>query len=96
MRAHSHHLAAILGWTNNANIGTILGYVAYWVACILGLVFLKWSEGRTTVLGLKSRAWHRRQERTVDGGVQSKSSEGDEEKKVETPIDEDRQFASHI
>lgn len=68
---------------------------------------MKWSEGRTTLLGLKSAAWHRRVARraalaetgSAAGGYETKtpSLEGSNKKdEVETPIEEDRQFASHI
>ncbi|GAA5852724.1 hypothetical protein JCM8547_002604 [Rhodosporidiobolus lusitaniae] len=83
---------AILGWTNNATIGTVLAYFFYWAAVIVGVVYMKWQEGRTTFFGLKSAAWYRRAARRAQ--VESGSHES--EKKVETPIDEDRQFASHV
>ncbi|KAM0788269.1 hypothetical protein ACM66B_001418 [Microbotryomycetes sp. NB124-2] len=51
---------AILGWTNNATIGTILSYVFYWLAVIVALVYMKWSEGRTSVFGFHSAAGKRR------------------------------------
>jgi high-affinity iron transporter len=38
---------ALLGWDNNASIGTILSYVFYWLAVIAALVYLKWKEVRT-------------------------------------------------
>ncbi|KAF8325868.1 iron permease FTR1/Fip1/EfeU [Cantharellus anzutake] len=51
---------AVLGWTNNATLGTILCYCFYWIAVIAILTYMKWSEGRTTILGLKSKAWYER------------------------------------
>merc|ERR1711939_979034 len=39
---------AILGWTNNATVGTILSYVFYWLSIIAALVYMKWQEGRLT------------------------------------------------
>jgi len=56
---------AILGWTNNATIGTILAYVFYWLSIIAALVYMKWQEGRLTFFGLKSDAYYRRLERGV-------------------------------
>jgi len=47
---------AILGWSNDASIGTILSYVFYWIAVIVGLVWMKWSEGRMTFFGIQSAA----------------------------------------
>ncbi|GAA6030973.1 hypothetical protein JCM8097_008963 [Rhodosporidiobolus ruineniae] len=92
---------AILGWENTATIGTILAYIFFWLACIGGLVYMKWSEGRCRFFGLASPAWHRRQARRARssaGAASSASAGGEEEKKVETPTEEreDRQFASHI
>ncbi|KAF9515675.1 hypothetical protein BS47DRAFT_1371943 [Hydnum rufescens UP504] len=52
---------AILGWTNNATLGTILCYVFYWIFVLGILIHMKWTEGRTTLFGLKSKAWHERQ-----------------------------------
>lgn len=37
-------------------VGTILSYVFYWIAVIVVLVYMKWSEGRTTIFGYESRA----------------------------------------
>ncbi|KDQ13780.1 hypothetical protein BOTBODRAFT_160045 [Botryobasidium botryosum FD-172 SS1] len=54
---------AILGWTNTATLGTILCYSFYWIAVIGILVYLKWSEGRSTILGFKSRAYREREAR---------------------------------
>ncbi|KAI0347220.1 iron permease FTR1 [Trametopsis cervina] len=53
---------AIFGWTNNATIGTVLGYVFYWVAAIVVLIYLKWKEGRTKLFGKESAAGVRRRE----------------------------------
>jgi len=48
--------SAVFGWTNSATIGSVLAYVFYWIAAIILLVYLKWKEGRTTVLGKESAA----------------------------------------
>ncbi|WWC86615.1 uncharacterized protein L201_001492 [Kwoniella dendrophila CBS 6074] len=37
---------AIFGWNNTATIGTILGYVFYWILIMVTLVYLRWQEGR--------------------------------------------------
>ncbi|KPV76271.1 uncharacterized protein RHOBADRAFT_66183 [Rhodotorula graminis WP1] len=87
---------SILGWTNNANVGTVVSYCVYWIACILSLVYMKWSEGRTTIFGLKSAAWHRRAERRARADEKEQSSSLEKKDSVESPIDEDRQFASHV
>lgn len=52
-----------VGWNNNATIGTILSYIFYWLSVVVALVYMKWSEGRFQILGIKSAAWQRRQER---------------------------------
>ncbi|KAJ9107945.1 hypothetical protein QFC19_002688 [Naganishia cerealis] len=50
---------AIFGWNNNASIGTILGYCMYWIAIMVALIYIKWSEGRVTFFGYGSKAHHR-------------------------------------
>ncbi|TDL21402.1 iron permease FTR1 [Rickenella mellea] len=52
--------AAIFGWTNSATLGTVLSYVFYWLAVIVGLVYMKFKEGRTKILGHSSAAGVRR------------------------------------
>jgi len=47
---------AILGWTHSATVGTVLAYVFYWLAVIAALVYTKYKEGRTKVLGFESEA----------------------------------------
>ncbi|WWC59749.1 uncharacterized protein I303_102311 [Kwoniella dejecticola CBS 10117] len=39
---------AIFGWNNTATIGSILGYVFYWIVIMVTLIYLRWKEGRTT------------------------------------------------
>ena len=41
----------------------MLGYIAYWVAIAVILVYLKWQEGRMTFFGLKSKALKEREAR---------------------------------
>ncbi|KAK9896518.1 iron permease FTR1 [Cystobasidium minutum MCA 4210] len=54
---------AILGWNNNASIGTILSYVFYWLSVIAALIYMRWSEGRVAVLGKHSKVGKERLER---------------------------------
>jgi len=54
---------AIFGWTNSATIGSVVSYVAYWVLIIVTLIYLKFKEGRTKLLGRESAAGVRRRER---------------------------------
>ncbi|KAK2465582.1 hypothetical protein APHAL10511_002474 [Amanita phalloides] len=54
---------AILGWTNSATYASVLSYVFYWIAVIVALVYMKYKEGRTTVLGKESEAGIRRRQR---------------------------------
>jgi len=56
---------AIFGWTNSATYGSVLSYVAYWIAVILALVVMKWKEGRIRVFGWESRLYKERKERAV-------------------------------
>lgn len=51
---------AILGWNNNATLGSVLMYVFYWLLIVVTLVYLKWKEGRMSLFGLKSAAAKRR------------------------------------
>ncbi|KAK4058262.1 high-affinity iron permease [Microbotryomycetes sp. JL221] len=76
---------AILGWTNNATVGTILSYVFYWIAVIVALVYMKWSEGRTSFFGIHSKAGHRRLQRRLN--VASS-------KPLDSPVDELEKKAS--
>ena len=54
---------ALFGWTNTATVGTVLAYVFYWLLAIALLVWMKYSEGRTKVLGYESAAGRRRREK---------------------------------
>ena len=56
---------AIFGWTNSATIGTVLGYVFYWLAAMAVLVYMKYKEGRTKLFGYESAAGVRRRERAA-------------------------------
>ncbi|EKM56527.1 uncharacterized protein PHACADRAFT_253706 [Phanerochaete carnosa HHB-10118-sp] len=56
---------AIFGWTNNATIGSVLGYVFYWLAAMVVLAYLKYKEGRTKIFGFESAAGVRRRERAA-------------------------------
>ncbi|GAA5950159.1 hypothetical protein JCM21900_004613 [Sporobolomyces salmonicolor] len=87
---------AILGWTNNANVGTVLSYCFYWIAAAIALVYMKWKEGRTTFFGYKSLAWHRREARRAAAPVAGPELVKEKSKDLDTPIEEDRQFASHV
>jgi len=53
----------ILGWTNNATVGSVLAYVFFWLAVIVVLVSMKFKEGRTKLLGRESAAGIRRRDR---------------------------------
>ncbi|KAL8286872.1 hypothetical protein RQP46_003878 [Phenoliferia psychrophenolica] len=68
---------AILGWTNNGTYGTILSYVAYWVFVMGALVYMKWSEGRTTFFGYESAAAKRRTARLEAKAAARPASEDD-------------------
>ena len=41
---------AIFGWTNNATVGSVLGYVFYWVAAVVVLIYLKFKEVRAVFI----------------------------------------------
>ncbi|KAG8742747.1 high-affinity iron permease [Ceratobasidium sp. 414] len=41
---------AILGWSNNGSLGTVLSYILYWLIAIVALVKMKHREGRTNII----------------------------------------------
>ncbi|CAE6492923.1 unnamed protein product [Rhizoctonia solani] len=41
---------AILGWSNNGSIGTVVSYIAYWLIATFALVRMKHKEGRTPIV----------------------------------------------
>lgn len=47
---------SILGWNNTASIGSVLGYVFYWLFAMAVLLWMKWKEGRMTMPGRSKRA----------------------------------------
>ncbi|KAI6045260.1 iron permease FTR1 [Pisolithus marmoratus] len=51
---------AVLGWQNSATLGSVLSYVFYWLAVIAALIYLKFKEGRTKLLGFESSSAKRR------------------------------------
>ncbi|CAL1708875.1 unnamed protein product [Somion occarium] len=69
---------AIFGWTNNATIGTVLGYVFYWLAVVAVLIYMKFKEGRTKLFGRESAAGVRRRERAALDRGDSEASVGKE------------------
>ncbi|KAG6821108.1 hypothetical protein H0H93_006447 [Arthromyces matolae] len=84
---------AIFGWTNNATrelafkhvqVGTVLGYVFYWLAAMVTLAYLKYKEGRFKVLGRESAAAIRRQnarrvrEEQITGNDNEKEEQAEE------------------
>jgi hypothetical protein len=70
---------AVLGWSNNASIGTVLSYVFYWLAVFFALIYMKWSEGRVTLFGFQSAAGKRRDARAAlkaqNGGDKQSTTE---------------------
>ena len=77
---------AIFGWTNTAYVGTILAYILYWLLALAILTYMKWSEGRISVFGLRSakyeghqqakaRARARREGKVVDAPAPSARDE---------------------
>lgn len=77
---------AILGWNNTATVGSILAYCGFWIAVIGILGYLKWSEGRGHILGIKSHAYKQRQIRLqAHARAESASVHSDEKASVESP-----------
>ncbi|KAH8110264.1 iron permease FTR1 [Phellopilus nigrolimitatus] len=70
---------AIFGWTNTATLGTVLSYVFYWLLAIALLVYMKFAEGRTTLLGAESAAGRRRREAKLEAAAAVAASEADAE-----------------
>lgn len=52
---------------DNATLGSVLSYVFYWLLVTFSLVYLKWSEGRTSFFGLHSKAGKRRLAKRREG-----------------------------
>lgn len=84
---------AILGWTNNATVGTILAYVFYWLAVTVALVYMKWSEGRTSFFGIKSAAGKRREARLAAAFTAPLDSPAEELEKSSSSEDESKVHA---
>ncbi|KAF5349294.1 hypothetical protein D9756_009367 [Leucocoprinus leucothites] len=61
--------SAIFGWSNNGSLGTILSYVFYWIAVIVALIYLKFSEGRTSLFGRQSATAKKREERRAQKAI---------------------------
>ncbi|EJU01305.1 Ftr1 protein [Dacryopinax primogenitus] len=77
---------AILGWNNTATVGSVVAYCGFWILVILILGYLKWSEGRGHLLGWKSAAYHKRQQRLREHARAENASEVEDEKaSVESP-----------
>jgi high-affinity iron transporter len=68
-----------IGWNNDANLGSILSYVFYWIAVMGGLYYNKWSEGRCTFFGRGSSAYNRRMERRAEKARQPSPSISNED-----------------
>ncbi|KDQ22411.1 hypothetical protein PLEOSDRAFT_1068763 [Pleurotus ostreatus PC15] len=66
---------ALFGWSNNASLGTVLSYVFYWIAVIAVLIFMKFNEGRTKLMGYESSAGGRRRQ-LRDGKAVENEKEG--------------------
>ncbi|BGO97044.1 high-affinity iron permease [Rhodotorula toruloides] len=58
---------ALLGWQNTATLGSVLSYVFYWLLVTFSLIYLKWSEGRTSFFGIYSKAGKRRLAKRREG-----------------------------
>ncbi|RPD56938.1 iron permease FTR1 [Lentinus tigrinus ALCF2SS1-7] len=66
--------SAIFGWTNSATIGSVLSYIFYWLAVIVVLIYLKFKEGRTKLLGRESAMGRKRRERKEAAAAIAESS----------------------
>lgn len=97
---------ALFGWNNNATLGTILGYVFYWIGVMLALIYYKWAEGRFTFFGLlKSKSYKLRMARREEkaamnamGGdyfntVEKRGDNSSTEGSLETPPEGKNTFA---
>ncbi|KAL4267836.1 oxidase-dependent Fe transporter (OFeT) family protein [Pleurotus pulmonarius] len=69
---------ALFGWSNNASLGTVLSYVFYWIAVIAVLIYMKFNEGRTKLMGYESSAGGRRRQ-LRDGKAVASEKEGSPE-----------------
>lgn len=71
------------------SVGTILSYILYWLSCIATLLYMKWSEGRTTFFGRKSAAYHKREARRVEKAISSTDNSGRSEPSYSPLLAED-------
>lgn len=39
---------SLLGWQNSATYGSVISYNVYWIAVIIGFIFLGWKERNTS------------------------------------------------
>ncbi|KAG9119229.1 high-affinity iron permease [Ceratobasidium sp. 392] len=63
---------AILGWSNNGSIGTVLSYILYWLVAIVALVRMKHREGRT---GIVKKAAHYTRFSTIQNAIRRRRVE---------------------
>ena len=79
---------AIFGWTNTAYVGTILAYILYWMLALAILTYMKWSEGRVNLFGLKSAKYESHQQ------AKARAQARKEGKLVDTPPSREEKNAS--
>ncbi|KAG8744475.1 high-affinity iron permease [Ceratobasidium sp. 428] len=63
---------AILGWSNNGSIGTVLSYILYWLVAIIALVRMKHREGRTEIV---NKAAHYTRFSTFQNAIRKRRAE---------------------
>ncbi|GLB39059.1 putative iron permease FTR1 family protein [Lyophyllum shimeji] len=85
---------AIFGWNNNATLGSVLSYVFYWLAVIVTLVYMKFKEGRTKLLGRESAAGTRRRRARLVREEEAREKEDRDQKEKEDEADKQRSSPS--
>ncbi|KAG0144448.1 hypothetical protein CROQUDRAFT_672360 [Cronartium quercuum f. sp. fusiforme G11] len=68
--------SGVLGWNNTGTIATVLVYIFYWLLVSFTLIYMKWKEGRCTILNISSEARKRRIERLKNKLFEEVEEEG--------------------
>lgn len=73
---------AVLGWTNSATYGSVIGYDIYWIAVIVGFALMRYEEKRGKWPFVKARAQPEREKAPEPESTGSETS-GDEKDRTQ-------------
>ncbi|RMZ92182.1 hypothetical protein DV736_g578, partial [Chaetothyriales sp. CBS 134916] len=66
---------ALLGWQNSATYGSVISYCVYWIAVIIGFIFLRWAEKKGRLPWQKPKDVESSTARLTDKGDASSSDD---------------------